>query len=227
MNPIRSVCKGSFTFIKPYLYIFLALEFIHFFINIILAAAGINNHIEVSHANVFTAFLFIIPIFLPLFVFKYVLYLGASRKSYFLGIVYLFIVSTCIYSIFNIVWYFFEKHVLIEYKDYFNLIDIFDWNQFGVSGMFLYQFSAYLLVISFLFLLFSAFWCKKGIVLWMGTATVIAVSMSIGQLRGMTTEIVGFLLYNRVLWISVVCEIALTLMIFLCSWKLFVKQRQI
>ncbi|MEC1259567.1 hypothetical protein P9D34_03720 [Bacillus swezeyi] len=227
MSQIMSVCKANFTFIKPYLYIYLCMDFVAFIINMFFSAAGINSHTEVSYANIATAFLFAIPVILPFFVYKQVLYLGASRKDYFFGTILLFTLSSFIFSLLNIGWYYVELHILVEFKDYFNIIHIFGWDQSGFLGMFFYQFFAYMLVTAALYLLFSAFWSKKGFVLWMAAAAIISVSTSIGKLREVAAEVIGFLLYNPSLLQSVGYELILTAILLFACWGLFIKQRQV
>ncbi len=227
MNQLSGICKISFTSIRLFLYVFLSLECIHFIINISLAAFGINTHTEVSHANTAAAFLLIIPVILPIFTFKQALFLGASRSSYFWGTIIFLILASCIAALLNTVWYYVEIHILSAYKHYFNIIRIFEWNKSGTMGIFLYQFFAYLPAMAFVHLLFSGFWSRKGIALWLVSGAVISVSVSVGILRQCISLALQFLLYRSHLFISMGCELLLTAAFFFTCWHLFIKQRQV
>ena len=54
---------------------------------------------------------------------------------------------SAIFAVLNIVWFQVEISFIRQYENTFNILEIFGWNQFGIVGMFFYQFSAYLLLI--------------------------------------------------------------------------------
>lgn len=226
LNKTMSTLKGSALALKMLFVIIFGGEGIHFVVNTILALANINTNPEVSSGNVFTSFLAFMPIVLHLYMFKRMMHIGSSRRNYYSGLIVTYILMASTFSIFNIIWLGLEKNVFVQFKTYFNYIDIFNWGRYGVVGLFIYQFSAYMLIIAFFNMLCSFFRNKIGIALYFLLAAVIAVSMSIGQLRGIVVELLHLLLFSPNLLLGVIITALISILFFATGWW-FVKRWEI
>lgn len=226
LNKTVNIFKGSAFSLKMLFVIIFAGEGTHFAINTILALASVNTNPEVSSGNVFTSLLAFMAIVLPLYMFKRMLNAGASRRDYYAGLMVTYLLMAAAFSVFNIIWLGLEKNVFVQFKTYFNYIDIFNWGRYGMVGMFIYQLSAYMLIIAFLNMLFSSFKNKLGIALYFLFAAAISVSMSIGELRGAVYELIYFLLFSPNMLLGVIITALLTIVFFAAGWW-FVKRWEI
>ncbi|MBK3493944.1 hypothetical protein JFL43_03535 [Viridibacillus sp. YIM B01967] len=226
MSRLLSVVKGSYGVLRVYLMILVGLVAIAFFINLLLGIGNINRNSEVSSGNIVTIFLLIISGVLPLYFFKRIINLGASRKEYYFGTIIAYIFWVAAFSVFNIIWFLLEQNVFIEYKSYFNIIEIFGWDRYGVIGMFIYQFSTYLFIVAFFNLVFSCFRDRLALGIYILLAAAISVSMSISSLREAVFKGVAILFFNPTILPSTILTFALIGLLFMAGW-FFTTRREI
>ncbi|SFK89381.1 hypothetical protein SAMN03159341_1024 [Paenibacillus sp. 1_12] len=137
-----------------------------------------------SAANLITLFLiFVLGSVLPVSFFKRVINLGATRKEYYLSILLVYTLWAALFAVLNIVWFQLKLNLIRNYEHTFNILEIFNWDQFGIAGMFIYQFGAYLFLLALLNLLFSGLHHPVGRVIWAAFIAAIPVFTSIAQLR--------------------------------------------
>ncbi|KWX75505.1 hypothetical protein AMQ84_17980 [Paenibacillus riograndensis] len=226
MTRIRGVVIGAYSLLKPYLFIIVGLEGLHFLINSILGMSGLNQNPEVSAGNIVTSFLIIMAIILPIFLFKRILNLGASRGEYYIGSIVTYILFTAVFSLFNIVWYSLEINVFVNYKNYFNIIEILNWNQHGKWGMFVYQFADYLLAISFFSFIVTSLKSKLGIVLSLIIAGVLSSILSIKALRTVFVEGLAAVIMNPNIVVGTLLTLVAASFFFVMGWN-FISKREI
>ncbi|MFD1776088.1 hypothetical protein [Paenibacillus rhizophilus] len=226
MTRVRGVVNGAYSLLKPYLFIIIGLEGLHFLINSILGMSGLNQNPEVSAGNIATSFLIVMAIILPLILFKRILNLGASRKEYYIGSIVTYLLFTAVFSFFNIIWYLFEINIFINYKNYFNIIEILNWNQHGKWGMFVYQFATYLLAISFFSFIVTSLKSKLGIVLSLIIAGVLSSVLSIKALRTVFVEGLTAVIMNPNIVVGTLLTLVVAGFFFAMGWY-FISKKEI
>ncbi|OEH92390.1 hypothetical protein [Bacillus solimangrovi] len=217
--------KINMKVMKTILYVLLIVIGINIIIDLILGNTDIGNK-GVSYANSLSVFLIIIAIVNPVYIFKRSIHLGATRKDYYLGALLSYIFYAAVFSVLNIFWLVVENHYLIEFMEYFNILIIFEWDRYGIVEMFTYQFFAYLLLMSLLNLLFSAYRSIIGIGIYIVLVAGIPVSLSIGSLRHKVAEGLTLLLFNPSL-ITVVLISSIGLILFFAAGWWFTKRREV
>lgn len=150
----------------------------------------------VSIGNMLIPFLIIMAIVLPISFFKRIINLGATRKEYYINLLAIYAIWTAGYAVFNILWFKLENTFLMDYLTTFNILEVFHWDQFGVVGMFVYQFSAYMLVISLFNLLFSGLGHFMNWTIWAILIAAIPISISIPSYRAQVADAFQVLLFN-------------------------------
>jgi hypothetical protein len=226
MNQMIQVIKANYISLRLFFLITFAVELISVLINLLIAMSGVDNSTQVSPGNIITVFLVVMPIISSLYLFKRLINLGATRRDYYLGTIGTYILVAAVFSVFNIIWFAVENHILNRYFDFLNIISIFHWNSTGIVGMFLYQFVAYLVVISFINLIVSCFTDRTGIILYIALIAVTSISMSIGTLRATVAQVLSFLLFNPVITVDLSMSMAVVLILFMCGWW-FTRRRQV
>lgn len=149
MNKTTALMRASFLQLRSYLLVMLGTVAISMIANIIvsLSLGDSTENTQVSAANLLTVFLIFVGSVLPAGLFRRVMNLGATRKEYYIGMLLVYSIWSAIFAVLNIVWFQVEISFIRQYENTFNILEIFGWNQFGIVGMFFYQFSAYLLLI--------------------------------------------------------------------------------
>lgn len=226
LSRLLSVVKASYGVLKFYLMILVGLVAIAFFINLLLGIVGVNRTTEVSSGNIATVFLLMIAGVLPLYFFKRIINLGASRKAYYFGTMLSYVLWVAGFSVFNIIWFLLEQNIFIKYKSYFNIIEIFGWDRYGVIGMFIYQFSTYLFIVAFFNLVFSCMRDTMALGLYILLAAAISISMSISFLREAVYKGIAILFFNPNMLPSTMLTLALIVLLFMAGW-FFTMRREI
>lgn len=180
---------------------FLQLRIYLLFLIVIIAASLVSQIIEqedtfVSIGNMLTPFLIIMAIVLPISFFKRIINLGATRKEYYINLLAIYAVWIAGYALFNILWFKLENTFLMDDLTTFNILEIFHWDQFGMAGMFIYQFGAYMLVISLLNLLFSGLGHFMNWAIWAILIAAIPIGVSIPTYRAQVADAFQVLLFN-------------------------------
>jgi hypothetical protein len=190
--------KASFLQLRIYLLCVLGFAAAGLLANIIvfLSVGSSDDNTQVSTANIITIFLILMASVLPLSFYKRMINLGSTRKEYYVGMIVVFTIWTVIFAIFNIVSLMLEKSVLKPYQTTLNILQVFNWDQFGAAGMFVYQFGAYMLLISLLSLLFSSLRHVAGWVIWVALIAAIPIFTSIAPLRHKLASGLQTLLFN-------------------------------
>jgi uncharacterized membrane protein YhaH (DUF805 family) len=191
---------------------------------VFLAIGSTEDSTQVSTGNVLTVFIMITAIILPLGFFKKIINLGATRKEYYSGIIVVYIALAAFFSILNIVFLKMEQGFMKDYQHTFNILEIFHWDQFGIAGMFLYQFAVYMLLISLINLMFSGIRSHIGLSLWVILIAAIPISTSIASYRHKLADGLQALLFNESLLEGVGISLVLSCMFFIGGW-LFTNRR--
>lgn len=138
--------RASFLQLRPYLWSILGTIAISILANVIVSLSLGDNgeNTQVSAANLLTVFLLFIGSVLPAGLFRRVMNLGATRKEYYAGMLLVYALWSAIFAMLNIIWLQIEIGFIRNYENTFNILEIFGWSQFGIVGMFVYQFICFL-----------------------------------------------------------------------------------
>lgn len=185
-----------------------------------------NNNIQVSVGNLLAILLIVAAVNLPTVFFKKIVNLGATRQQYYTGLIVIHIFWSALFAVLNIAWLKLETGFLREYIATFNILEIFHWDQFNVFGMFLYQFGAYMLLVSILNLLFSCWKHVLGWVFWALLIAAIPIGTSIASLRAKVADGFLALLFNDSLLQGFGLTFGLSCLFFAAGWW-FIKRRTI
>ena len=189
--------RASFLQLRIYLWIILGVVGLSILSNIIVSISmGGGGNPQVSAANLFTVILIFIGSVLPGSFFKRTINLGATRKEFYNGILVVYMLWSVFLAVLNILWFQLEVNFIRNYEHTFNILDVFQWSQFGIVGMLVYQFGAYMLLLSLLNLLFSGIRHILGIIIWVSLIVLIPIFTSISSLRGMLADGLLALLFN-------------------------------
>lgn len=226
MNKTSVLMKASFIQLRPYLWTLLGLMAIGVLANLIVSLAmGDNNeNTQVSLANLLNVFLILAGSVLPVGLYKKAMNLGATRKDYYFAILLFYFLLSAIFALINVIWLQLEINLIRDYAKSFNILEIFGWDRFGIVGMFVYQFGAYLLLVSLLNLLFSGLRHAAGWAMWVFFIAAIPIFTSIPSLRHILGQGLLTLLFND----SLLKGLGLTLFmsaIFLAGGWWFTKRR--
>ncbi len=183
------------------LLVLLGVEGIRLAVNTTLVANGAMNQIEVSHGNIMMALLVVMPILVPLVVYRKAKRENISSSAYYVGAILSYVVAAAAMSVLNIAWYQVEQTMLSQQIQYLNFIDVFGWGQFDNFGMFMYQGTAFLLVMACLHLLFSVHG-KLGFAIWFAAIASLSVGLSVDMLREKIANGLTYLLFNDT-WMEV------------------------
>lgn len=179
---------------------------------------------RLSDGNILLLILLCTAISLPLYYFKRIIHLGASRVEYFKGLQISFAVWAAAIALFNSVWYEFGVKTLREHTELVDMIEAFHWTDFGLAGSFLYQTAFYLMAMAFFSMLVSGYHHPAGWLLWAVVITAIPVGTAIPSLRVHVGAFFRELLFNHSLPLGVVYNLALYLLFAAGGW-LFTKSR--
>lgn len=226
MGRIIGVFKGTLIALKRPLQVILILEGIDFVLDMVLCLIGVQNNNEVSAGNIVTVFLVVMALVIPLYFFKRILNLGATRRDYYLGSMFTYSIISAIFSLFNIIWLSLERGLLNQLRLHYNIITIFGWDRYGVLGMFFYQLAAYLLLIAFLNLVVSSLKNILGIIMNFLLVAAIAVSLSIQTLRIGVIKSLKILIFNPDILTGFILTLVLSIILFGIGWY-FTKRREI
>ncbi|WP_433945523.1 hypothetical protein [Paenibacillus sp. SN-8-1] len=221
MNKSAVWMKASFLQLKLYLWIIVGALVVSVTTNLIISLSmrsGENS--TLSTANLFTLFLFFVGSVLPASFFKRMINLGATRREYYLGILLVYAAWAAFFAVLNIIWLQLEIHVIRDYITTFNILEIFGWSQFGVFGMFIYQFGVYLVLLSLLNLLFSGTRHLVGRVIWVVFIAAIPIFTSIAPLRKILADGLRDLLANDSLLQGFGINIIIALLLLTGGWLL-------
>ncbi|WP_186785930.1 hypothetical protein [Paenibacillus agilis] len=195
MNGILKIFGRSLWSMCLVLLVLLGVEGIRLAVNTTLVANGAMNQIEVSHGNIVMALLVVMPILVPLVVFRKAKRENISSSAYYVGAILSYVVAAAAMSVLNIAWYQVEQTMLSKQIQYLNFIDVFGWSQFDNFGMFMYHGAAFLLLMACLHLLFSVHG-KLGFSIWFAAIASLSVGLSVGMLREKIANGLTYLLYN-------------------------------
>ncbi|MEC0307311.1 hypothetical protein P4H67_11125 [Paenibacillus lautus] len=220
MNKTTALMRASFLQLRPYLLVMLGTIAISMIANVIisLSLGDSSENTQVSAANLLTVFLLFVGSVLPAGLFRRVMNLGATRKEYYIGMLLVYSIWSAIFAVLNIIWLQVEIGFIRQYENTFNILEIFGWNQFGIVGMFFYQFGAYLLLISLLNLLFSGLRHVLGWVVWVVLIAAIPIFTSIPSLRHTLADGLLALLFNDSLLQGLGLTLIISLVLLAGGW---------
>ncbi|MFM9281282.1 hypothetical protein [Paenibacillus jiagnxiensis] len=227
MNKLMVLLKASFSQLRIYLLCITGIVAANVIASVIVyLSLGGEHQDDVSVANLFTIFLIFVASVLPVSFFKRIINLGASRKEYYVGVLIIYTIWSAVFSLFNILWLQIEIGIIRKYEHTLNILEIFHWDQFGLVGMFVYQFGAYMMLMSLLNLLFSGLRHFVGWIIWALLIAAIPIGTSLSSLRPKVAEGLLTLLFND----SLLQGFGLTFLfscIFLAGGWLFTRRRTI
>ncbi|MFB5760905.1 hypothetical protein [Paenibacillus medicaginis] len=227
MNKLMVLLKASFLQLRIYLLCITGIVALNVIASVIVyLSLGGEHEDDVSVANLFTIFLIFVASVLPVSFFKRIINLGASRKEYYVGVLIIYTIWSAVFSLFNILWLQIEIGIIQKYEHTLNILEIFHWDQFGLVGMFVYQFGAYMMLMSLLNLLFSGLRHFVGWIIWALLIAAIPIGTSLPSLRPKVAEGFLTLLFND----SLLQGFGLTFLfscIFLAGGWLFTRRRTI
>ncbi|AWB44539.1 hypothetical protein DCC85_10075 [Paenibacillus sp. CAA11] len=197
MKKLRVYWRAAYLQLRIYLWCIVGAVLAAFAVNAIISLFVDNSeNIQVSAGNELLIFLIFMSIILPVSFFRRYMNLGASRQDYYRGVIVTIVVWAAIMSILNLLYYKLEVGYIREYIKSFNIIEVFHWDEKGIAGILLYQFGAYLLLMSLLNLLFSGIKSVWGWVIWILLIAGITVGTSVPALRGSVADFFLALLFN-------------------------------
>lgn len=182
------------------------------------------ENVNVSSANMLLILLPLLAIILPLKTFRPMMNFGDSRRRYFAGLLGVYAVSAIILALVNSLWWPFEQNVIRTYSQTYNLIEVFDWEQFGFIGAFLYQTVFYFFVLTLFNLLFSGLKSPISWILWTVLIAAIPIGTSIASLRVHVADFFLALLFNDSLVSAIGLNLGLSLVWIAGAW-LFTRRR--
>jgi hypothetical protein len=183
-----------------------------------------NESTQLSIGNILTVLLIFVGAVLPATLFKRIAHLGASRKEYYTGLVVAYGLWSAAFSVFNILWLALENGVLRKYQDNFNILEVFHWDQFSLIGTFLYQFGAYMVLVSLLSLLFSGLKSIAGWIIWIALIAAIPIGTSVPSFRPKVADGFVALLFNDSLLQGTALTLGLSAVFLYAGW-LFTSRR--
>ncbi|MFP4016520.1 MAG: hypothetical protein ACLFUI_05765 [Halanaerobiales bacterium] len=225
MQKIQGVIKANFLYLKYILLVFIIIALVDFGVDFILGITGVASHTEVSAMNIYTSFIVAAAIAMPLFFYKKIMDLGASRWDYYLGTLISYLIISALFAVLNVSGLYVELYLLDSLRSYYNIITIFSWDHFGLIGMFVYQLSAYLLVLSFINFILSGIRQMVGIITAVLVAGITALFLSVGVLRVMIVKLLNLFLFNPNIIVGTILSLILTTLFFTLSW-LFIRKRE-
>ncbi|GMK38494.1 hypothetical protein PCCS19_15480 [Paenibacillus sp. CCS19] len=197
MNKTTVLLRASLLQLRLYLWIILGVIAVSVITDLIISLAmGPGNNSSVSASNLFNVLLIFVGSVLPASFFKRVINIGATRKEYYVGVLLVYAISAAFLALLNIAWLQLEMNVIRNYEHTFNILVIFHWDQFGIVGMFGYQFGAYLLLLALLNLLFSGLRHAAGWAIWAVFVATIPLFTAIASLRSKLADGLQALLFN-------------------------------
>ncbi|MCQ6561089.1 hypothetical protein [Paenibacillus mendelii] len=197
LNKMNILIKASFLQLRLYLYIILGIIVVNILVQFIVGQfAGSGDNTNVSSGNMLLIILICMAVVLPVSFYKRIINLGASRKEYYTGLITIYTMWSALFALFNIVWLKLEIGFIRDYYNTLNILEVFHWDQFGLAGMFLYQFGTYMLLASLLNLLFSSLRHVAGWIIWVVLIAAIPIGTSIASLRVKVADGFLTLLFN-------------------------------
>ncbi len=173
---------------------------------------------RLSDGNMLLLILLLTAVILPLTYFKRIIYLGASRQQYFIGLHFVFGVWAAGIALFTSLWYQLEVHIFRDFTGIVNMIEAFHWTDFGVLGSFLYQAAFYVMVMALLSMLASGYSHPVGWLLWVLLITAIPVGTAMPSLRVHVAAFFKALLFNSSLMTGVLFNLALYVLFAAGGW---------
>ncbi|RCX21525.1 hypothetical protein DFP94_102278 [Fontibacillus phaseoli] len=193
MNKLMVLLKASFYELRIYLLCITGIVAVNVIASVVVhLSLGGEHKADMSVANLFTISLIFVASILPISFFKRIINLGASRKEYYVGVLVINTIWSAVFSLFNTLWLQIEIGVIRKYEHTINILEIFHWDQFGLVGMFVYQFGAYMMLMSLLNLLFSGLRHFVGWIIWLLLIAAIPIATSLSSLRPKVAD--GFLM---------------------------------
>jgi hypothetical protein len=219
LNKITAQIKASQIVLRNYLYSIVGFIVISFLVNFIIALfVDSSDNTQVSPANMLVIFLIFVGIVIPVSSFRRMMNLGATRKEYYIGSMSFYILWAAVIALINVIWQPLEREYIIPHYPTFNILEIFQWDQFNYLGSFLYQFVIYLTLITLFNLLFSSLRHYLGWVIWLIFLAGIPVSMSIAALRHKVSAGFSDLLINDSLLQGLALNLGFVIVFILAGW---------
>lgn len=227
MNKPRLFLKASYFQLRMYIYGVAAAVAASVIANFIVSLAlGEEQNSGVSIANLCLIILIFVACVLPLGFFKRMINLGASRKQYYIGILTVYSIWAAALALFNVLWLQIEISFAGSFENNFNILEIFGWSQFGIAGSFVYQFGAYMVLMSLLNLLFSGLRHAAGWIIWFLLIAAIPIGTSVPAYRPLVAEGFLTLLFNDSLIQGFGLTLLFSLVFFAGGW-LFTRKRPV
>lgn len=219
MSKLNVMLKASYLQLRVYIICVLGMVVINFITQFIvdLVINDVDNS-QVSGGNMMSILLIFIASVLPLTLFKRVVHLGASRKEYYKGLIIIYTLWCAFFSLLNLLWLQLENGVFNKHQQHLNLLKVFHWDQFSWMGTLLYQFGAYMLLLSLLNMLFSGLRHYAGWIIWVVLIAAIPIGTSLPSLRPRVAQGFLTLLFNDSLLAGMGLTLGLSAVFLLAGW---------
>lgn len=192
-----------------------------FLVAFLTGSSGLSR---LSETNMLILLIPMLALTLPVSYYRRIVHLGASRGQYFKGLHAVFVFWAGAVALSNSLWIAVQTHVFHNYAYAVDMVDAFQWNDFGFAGSFLYQTVFYLMVMALLSMLMSGHSHPAG---WALTALLIAaipVGTAVPSLRVHVASFFRTLLFNDSLWLGAGLNLMLYLLFVAGGWY-FTKRR--
>ncbi|WP_248929532.1 hypothetical protein [Paenibacillus hamazuiensis] len=198
MNRIWILVKAAFLQLRMYVLSLLGYTAVSVLTDVVLnLTLGYGENSHISFGSTLVVLPVLIAIVLPLSFFKRIIHLGATRKEYYIGILMTYVIASMAVAVLYIVWMKVETIFSGMYGNHIiYLLEVFHWDQFGSAGMLVYQFGAYMLLISIFNLLFSGLRHKAGWVICGVIIAAIPIGSSLPSIRSLVADAFLKLLFN-------------------------------
>ncbi len=191
---------------------------------IVTLSLGNDYSTRLSDGNLLILILIFMSILLPLVYYKRIIHLGASREHYYMGLQFVYAAWAAVIALINSLWFVLEVKVLRQYTATIDLVEAFQWDQFGLVGSFLYQLAFYMMAMALISLLVSGYSSPVGWLLWALVIAAIPVGTAIPSLRAHVVDFFETLLFNDSLVIGVGFNLLLYAAFLAGGW-LFTRRR--
>lgn len=227
MSKFLMMLRASWLQLRIYFIVIFALVLASIMANVVVwFFVAPEENSMVSPMNTLTVFLLFAGSVLPAALFKKLINLGASRHEYYQGLILTLAVYAFVFALLNTVWFPIEAQFLGSLATHINIIEVFGWDQFGFIGMFLYQFGAYMMLLSLLALLFSGLKHVLGWIIWVVLIAAIPIGTSVSSFRPKVAEGFLTLLFNDSLWQGLGLTLLFSLVFLMGVW-LFTRKRTV
>lgn len=183
-----------------------------------------NNYIDT--ANYLYIFAVLVPILVPAYCMKKILYLNGSKDTFFKGTLLVYIIVALVFSVMNLLIYSLTDLIFGDYLAIKNLSVIFGWRSNGVIICFMQQFAFFFFAECFFHILTCAHFRRFGIAADILIAVVLAVFIPVASLRKYLIVFFDLIIFNDNWSIQIISCLILSTVFYLLSVTI-IKRRKI